>query len=113
MTAAKLKELEAKAMDGLHVVDYANFELVAIDGGVYKYVASFDPNEFSNITLTDDEIAANAKLYCYLRNHCKDFIRLMEAAELIQGILDHPTKSVTILDSAKLREALAAFKEKS
>jgi len=104
-----LKELEAKATDGPHVVDHANFELVAIDGDVYEYIANFSAGDFSASDLTDEEIAANAKLYCFLRNHAQEIINLVEAAELIQGILDHPTKSVTILDSAKLREALAAL----
>jgi hypothetical protein len=108
MISAKLKELVAKATDGPHVVDDANFELVAIDGDAYKYVSSFDPRAFSDTELTGEEIAANAKLYCYLRNHAQDFIRLMEAAEQIKANAGRPEIVYTLA-----KEALAAFEEKS
>jgi len=88
-----LKELEAKATDGPHVVDHANFELVAIDGDVYEYIANFSAGDFSASDLTDEEIAANAKLYCFLRNHAQEIINLVEAAEqLVNG--GHPDEAI-------------------
>jgi len=103
MTAAKLRELEAKATEG--------------PWNVFKHFASPFPERSDICGKTrDDDVCenaldSNAELIAYLRKHAQDFIKLMEAAELIQGILDHPTKSVTVLDAAKLREALAVFKE--
>lgn len=77
MTAAELRELEAKA--GLNQHE-----------GLLSYQVSGD----------------EARLYAYLRNHCQDFIKLMETAErhCVKRMLD---------DDHELRQALAAFKEKS
>jgi len=48
----------------------------------------------------------DAELIAYLRNHAQDFIKLIEAAErhCVKRMLD---------DNHELRQALAAFKEKS
>ncbi len=76
MTAAKLKELEAKAQIS---------------------------------------IAHEMDLEVYLRNHAKDFIKLIEAAEDFQyARKEYTYNNQETIDAAnKLTEALAAFKEKS
>ena len=119
-----LKSLEAKATDGPHVVDHANFELVAIDGDVYEYIANFSAGDFSASDLTDEEIAANAKLYCFLRNHAQEIINLVEAAEMaklhVEELREGWRRGDIEADSGvrsnrnvyvetKLREALAAL----
>jgi len=95
-----LKELEAKATDGPWGYvncncGHSTCQRKQFHNGMFYQGSGFDPQD--------------AELIAYLRNHAQEIINLVEAAELIQGILDHPTKSVTILDSAKLREALAAL----
>jgi hypothetical protein len=89
MTAAKLKELEAKASKG-------PFESHGcyIDG---KNMRIYDEGGH------DENDAA---LIAYLLNHCKDFIRLMEAAEQEHGGSHHEPECPICV-------ALAAFKEKS
>ena len=117
MTAAKLRELEAKATEGpwnytgqhygdrgerFHVIEANGIEVTGEFGG---------PNK-------DD-----CELIAYLRNHCSDFIKLMEAAEEVVKVLDSDDKAIvdtvwvsdgmpeTLRD--RVDEALAAFKEKS
>lgn len=50
---------------------------------------------------------ANAEIVAYLVNHAEATRDLVLAAEKVSQILDHPTHSVTVLDAARLREALA------
>jgi hypothetical protein len=103
MTAAKLKELEAKATPGhIVVVDCRpDRDLLTLTDGIS--VLCRIENRVSQRPL-DSEDEANAELIAYLRNHCKDFIRLMEAAELA-------INSDTTEDRVLLIKALAAFKE--
>ena len=97
MTAQTLRELEAKATEGrwnytgqhygdrgerFHVIEANGIEVTGEFGG---------PDE-------DD-----CKLIAYLRNHCSDFIKLIEAAEAA-----YETDGDT-----RLWEALAPFKDKS
>jgi hypothetical protein len=116
MTAAKLKELEAKAgKDKWRVLCDLDGEprgiQFGLDGGVFMHSAM--PNS-----------AGKVELIAYLRNHCSDFIRLMEAAEKQlsncacrgQGVILTSSPDYQCASCGQcvdLREALAAFKEKS
>ena len=87
MTAAKLRELEAKATEGS-----------------WRVLDSVNP-------------IGDMELVCYLRNHTQDFIRLIEAAEHMLKMYDAPDSAGSSLNYyaslQDLRQALAAFKEKS
>ncbi len=104
MTAAKLKELEAKATEGtLEIAEKYNcVDIRVIEG---PYIANF--NQSAAINWQRKE--ANAKLYAYLRNHAKDFIKLIDAAEVMCGQTDGDDLEA----EANMLEALAAFKDKS
>lgn len=47
----------------------------------------------------------------YLINHSEAIEELVSAAENVSKILDHPTRSVSITDASKLREALAKLEK--
>ena len=124
MTAAKLIELEAKATEGKWLVSHdGDYSLLYVDypqHGVKLPLAEI----YSNMQETDAELIA------YLRNHCKDFIRLMEAAEnrtshykcedpwyscpkSESGCADDRMGPGCTCGADEMIEALAAFKEKS
>jgi hypothetical protein len=119
MTVAKLRELEAKATPGpIVVVDCRpDRDLLTLTDGIS--VLCRIENRVTQRPL-DSEDEANAELIAYLRNHCSDFIRLMEAAEYWakeysiaedSGELQHwPTREIAAAKATY--EALAAFKEK-
>ena len=117
MTAAKLKELVARATDGLIHEGFSN-EIVAQDTGqTYKVTHVCKSSNGEIIAWFKDH--KSAKLYIHLRNHAQDFIRLMEAAEYWakeysiaedSGELQHwPTREIAAAKATY--EALAAFKE--
>jgi len=118
MTAAKLKELVAKATEGPWVESGGNVKTKAhfskwgksyLEEGMVSKLVCVQPHD--------------AELIAYLRNHCSDFIRLMEAAEeaaiaLNMGLGQQEAKYEQAVTQAvksrdMLTEALAAFKEKS
>lgn len=106
MTAQTLRELEAKATEGPWATDFS--DAITVKGGDGARVAIV--TNLSKFTRRDtNEVEANAELIAYLRNHAKDFIRLMEAAEVMCGQKDGDDLEA----EAKMLEALAAFKEQS
>lgn len=100
MTAAKLIELEAKATEGPW------YESNSDQAGLVHAVE----DDFDTWVMTGRK--NNRELIAYLRNHCKDFIRLMEAAEAVKRYPLLRSHIGSQLDDV-LEEALAAFKEKS
>jgi len=137
MTAAKLRELEAKATDGpweLGVYDdMGGYD--SMTGGITVGPITLDGKDYGQKSCEEIYIdsyvnlTADAELIAYLRNHAQDFIKLMEAAEkgfvaldytmgkqseffhneMMQGKDPHSV----IKSWEGLREALAAFKEKA
>jgi hypothetical protein len=108
MTAAKLKELEARATEGPWKVRQMRSDCF-VEGN--KVQGQTIAGDYKTEILSDgdyDEKLHDAELIAYLRNHCKDFIRLMEAAEEVCVIGDLQRLSDGL---AKLRLALAAFEE--
>jgi|DEB3_MinimDraft_2_1074329.scaffolds.fasta_scaffold05178_7 hypothetical protein len=117
MTAAKLRELEAKATKGpWYCADWTE------DDGPNKTTIEAHSKEVlsagqSSIwpygiqktcvakTFEGCNPLPDAELIAYLRNHAQDFIKLIEAAKrhCVKRMLD---------DDHELRQALAAFKEK-
>lgn len=57
------------------------------------------------------EDRALPKLAFYLADHAEAIEELVSAAENVSKILDHPTRSVSITDASKLREALAKLEK--
>ena len=111
MTAAKLRELEVKATGGVWEV------LPCSNGG--KLLVRGNKMNKSTQMMPD----ADPELIACLRNHCSDFIKLIEAAEKFIAAEDAPRVDdfVPTIESLNdriqarddLREAVAAFKEKS
>ena len=106
MTAAKLRELEAKATEAPWKVRQMGGECF-VEGN--KVQGRTIAGDYKTEVLSDgdyDEKLGDAELIAYLRNHTQDFIKLIEAAErhCVKRMLD---------DDHELREALAAFKEQS
>ena len=101
MTAAKLRELEAKATEGTWYVD----ECKQPDGHALACLGNvfIDTNAPKVNGTRYKEPKDDAELIAYLRNHAQDFIKLIEAAELQNRQWHSPLVS----------EALAAFKDKS
>jgi hypothetical protein len=110
MTAAKLKELEAKATEGPCVA--CRIEPTSAADGFYEPYAPYVIGGFPRMVQVDRSFYIHADdmaLIAYLRNHCKDFIRLMDAAEVMCGWVSGDDLEA----EAKMVEALAAFKEES
>ena len=102
MTAAKLIELEARATEGPW---WKWPDMPYLFSGNKEQKNSYmHATRVCRIDYTPND----AELIAYLRNHCKDFIRLMEAAEEVCVIGDLQRLSDGL---AKLRLALAAFEE--
>jgi len=107
MTAAKLKELEARATEGpWEISEHTADGLLSVWAPALDDDGLEDPIEI----VTDQIIPENALLVAYLRNHAQDFIRLMEAAS---AVLHAPDDDADVKAYYELDNALAAFKEKS
>jgi len=116
MTAAKLRELEAKATGGRWIT-------------VLQAWSNSIETDDESACLKNNEVAPEVRcipdneLICYLRNHAQDFIKLMEAAEeaataLNMGLGQQEAEYEQAVTQAvksrdMLTEALATFKEKS
>jgi len=115
--ALKLRELEAKATEGpLSVIDLRpKQDRLTITDGV-SVVCRIE-NRISGKPLNDEDVA-NAKLIAHLRNHAKEIIALVDAAEELvkcpsdQQIEDMSLREIKAWES--INEALAALnKEQS
>jgi hypothetical protein len=104
MTAAKLKELEAKATPGKWSAAQGHVTALETEDRCHMDINCHSGNR--------DDAKHNARLIAYLRNHCSDFIRLIEAASAVKRYPLLRSHIGSQLDDA-LEEALAAFKEKS
>jgi hypothetical protein len=102
MTAAKLKELEARATPGKWSAAQGHVTAPETEDCCHMDINCHSGNR--------DDAKHNARLIAYLRNHCKDFIRLMDAAE---NLINSPDEDSDSKYYFELQSALAAFKEKS
>ena len=109
-----LKELEAKATEGpLVVIDCRpDRDLITLTDGASVFCRI--ENRVALRPL-DSEDEANARLIAYLRNHSKEIIALVEAAENAMLVYQTNAQNYPIaVAMEKMREALAALnKEQS
>jgi hypothetical protein len=103
MTAAKLIELEARAIPGKWSAAQGHVTAPETEDRCHMDINCHSGNR--------DDAKHNARLIAYLRNHAQDFIRLMEAAE--NGYNGWLNGGDVAGPMYRLRDALAALKEKA
>ena len=131
MTAAKLIELEARATEGPCIATRNEPNSAAAD--FYEPYANWIYGGFPKGVTVGRGLCIHADdmaLIAYLRNHAQDFIKLIEAAEKRthhyecedpwyscpkseNGCADDRMGPECTCGADEMREALAAFKEKS
>jgi len=105
-----LKELEAKATDGPWKVRKMRGDCF-VEGN--KVQGQTIAGDYKTEILSDgdyDEKLSDAELIAYLRNHAKEIINLVEAAEKVSvNIVDGQSMRVSIEDLIALKNTVAAL----